>query len=48
MPLSTVKCDDSVRMVMSLDLLAEGKRLSGAERSAEMEHLIYFSQKVTS
>ena len=27
---------------------AEGKRLSGADRSAEMEHLIHFAQKVTS
>ena len=33
---------------MLLNLIAEGKRLSGAERSAEMEHLIHFSQKVTS
>ena len=33
---------------MLLNLIAEGKRLSRAERSAEMEHLIHFSQKVTS
>jgi hypothetical protein len=33
---------------MLLNLIAEGKRLSGAERSAEMEHLIHFAQKVTS
>jgi hypothetical protein len=33
---------------MLLNLIAEGKRLSGAERSAQMEHLIHFAQKVTS
>ncbi len=33
---------------MLLNLIAGGKRLSGAEGSAEMEHLIHFSQKVTS
>jgi len=33
---------------MLLNLIAEGMRLSGAERSAVMEHLIHFSQKVTS
>jgi hypothetical protein len=30
---------------MLLNLIAEGKRLSGAERSAEMQHLIHFAQK---
>jgi hypothetical protein len=33
---------------MLLNLIAKGKRLSGAEQIAEMEHLIHFAQKVTS
>jgi hypothetical protein len=33
---------------MLLNLIAEGKRLSGGGQIAEMEHLIHFAQKVTS
>ncbi len=41
-------CRQTGNDLMLLNLVAERKRLSGAERSAEMEHLIHFSQKVTS
>ncbi len=40
--------DKPETIVILLNLIAEGKRLSGAERSAEMEHLIHFAEKVTS